>query len=389
MAKRIKEDDLPFDVPKFDEDEFVRKELISFKTTAILFGFTLAVAIATFLLWRATGLAFFPLLLVAMIPAVLLKPAYRALKIDVGHWGKKEWVGTYLLYFLFWLGFTLLAVNPPFSDSAAPAIDMAASPQVQDEGFPIRFEALVRDNKDLDEESIVFCLHAYTDARPPTYAALSTEQQDACRVDWEELGDGRYSYTLDGDPGDYVWFVTAADTAGQTQEANGTVRVGAPFRVLLPGGSGSPNFDEATDRLIVEPDSAFGTNIRAMQYTMGDPENPETPWHNMVYDADAIPPHWYTNPRFPAWQPGDNLVTIRALEHPHYLDQERIEPGVARLADGTYNITVDAGLPVNTEGAPDIPARENPQRVVTPGPGVPVTLVALVGLLVVVGRRRG
>ena len=157
-GKEIDVEDLPFEVPDFNEDEFVRKELISFRTTVILFVFALLVALGTFFIWRASGLGFFLLFLMAMAVGALLPFIYKLLRVDISHFRRREWIGTMTLHFFFWLGFTLLLANPPISDSAAPVVEVYGTPTVQGVGNEVRFAAYVGDDKGVVASSIDFCL---------------------------------------------------------------------------------------------------------------------------------------------------------------------------------------------------------------------------------------
>jgi hypothetical protein len=380
MAQRINPDDLPFDVPKFDEDEFVRKELISFRTTVVLFVYTIIIALVTYLVWQATGLTFLPLMGLALVAAVALKPIFKVAKIDISHWKRKEWVGTVLIYFFFWLGFVLLAFNPPFSDTAPPVIQAGASPGVQGPGGSVVFSALVRDNRALDEASVTLCLQKYTDAAPPAYDTLSDVQRAACQIPWSKNSDGVWTHNWNdtrGAQGTYAWFVHARDAKGQTSLSNGTVTIGTPLQIFVPAPSNAPKFDELTDQIIVK--TAPGLNIRVVQYEISGTR------YNMAHDAAKN--QWSTGPEYPGWVTGSNLVTISAVEQPLWLDQVRSGGLRVEQANTTYTITVDPSLPTGGTAEPKYPETLPMQRAATPGLSLPLVALAILGLALVLRRR--
>jgi hypothetical protein len=343
------------------------------------------VAVVTYFVWTATGIAFFPLLLVAMLFSVILKPLYRLLSIDISKWGRKEWIGTYLLFFFFWLGFTMLAFNPPFSDTAAPALEVAVNPQVQGVGGTVQIDALVLDNRDLVEQSVILCVHAGDPVA--SYDALSDSQRAACRLDWQPNpeADGVWSYTWSdtaGQEGTHQWFIQAEDAGGRVATANGTITIGDPFARIEPPRDDA--FVVEDDKLTVRlADALPRESVRAVQYEIGGQT------YSMEYDADNE--RWFTTSRHPGWERGANNLTVRAVAQDKWLGPDFKSVGLPLVQAGTsLVIDVDERAPIGGAEEPTYPADARPQRIAsTPGPGLPVFLVGLAVAVVAVRRRQG
>lgn len=389
VVERI-EEDAPFDVAPFDEKEYIRKELISFRTTAVLFVFSILVAGITFLVWRYTHLRFSILVLLALaIGILLLRFIFKATRIDISHWKRREWIGTMFLYFFFWLGFILLFVNPPFTDAASPKIEVAAHPASQRPGGEVQLGAYVADNTGIAGPP-QFCVHRFEGDTPPRYEQLSEAERTACSEQWERL-EGRPFWHDNGTfpEGRYAIYVVAQDQSGQSASYQGGFNVSSPFSVSLPRDN---KFINSEDALTVRVHADLF--VRAVQFSLDG----GTTWSNFELHPDpakAADHYWRTEPRYEGWTAGTHNVTLRVALQPTYMRHEdHVLRGAAEDPNGPYTLTVDPGLPeIGTKkvdygrGRTDFPefGYHNPAQ--TPGLGVPALLLGLVGL-VVAGRRR-
>jgi len=386
VVERI-EDDAPFEVPEFDEKEFIRKELISFRTTLVLFIFSILVAGITFFAWKMTTphLRFPILVLLALaIGAALLRFLFKASRIDISHWKRREWAGTMFLYFFFWLGFTLLFVNPPFTDAAAPKIEVAAVPGAQGVGGSIELGAYVADNTGLGDAP-VFCVHSYAGDAVPPYDNLTEAERTACRQDWQRDADRPFwSHNVTYPAGRYVAYVIATDENGQDATERTTFEVSSPFvgNVSLP-----------RENKFVVPDDAITVRVqpqivaRTVQFSLDGGD-----WHNMVPHTDPAKRaqnYWRTDATHEGWKAGTFNVTLRVLVQPTYLREPgNVLKGIA-IDPKVYRVTVDPALPeIGTQQLPD--PREFPyfNAARTPGPeGILVLGAGLVGLALARRRR--
>jgi hypothetical protein len=389
VVERI-EDDAPFEVQPFDEKEFIRKELISFRTTLVLFVFSVVVAGITFFAWKAADLRFPILVLLAMgIGAALLRLLFKASRIDISHWKRREWAGTLFLYFFFWLGFTLLFVNPPFTDAAAPKIEIAAVPASQAPGAEVSLGAYIADNTGLGDDSPRFCVHRFNGTTAPAYDSLSETDRAGCASSWERVGDHPFWRHNESYPeGQYVVYALANDDHEQPANVQTTFNVSSPFvgGVSLPRDS---RFVVADDALTVrlQPDLF----ARTVQFSLDGGAT----WHPFMPHSDPVKrdqKYWRTDPTYEGWTAGTHNVTIRVVLQPTFLRHEdQVLRGVAVDPDGPYVLTVDPGLPgigaskVNPEN--DYPEFRYFHPASTPGPGLPGLLLAVLGLAAL-GRRR-
>ncbi|MDH7506743.1 MAG: hypothetical protein QHH15_03005, partial [Candidatus Thermoplasmatota archaeon] len=133
MAKRRKETeekevDTGFEIPKFDEEAFLKREKRNIKSTFISFLFGCLMALVCFGFWALMGKDFGYrwelILLVGVANAVFLKYIFLKLKIDLTDFGKKNWFGSYAIYFFTWFIILIILVNPPFYDEEEPLIEL-------------------------------------------------------------------------------------------------------------------------------------------------------------------------------------------------------------------------------------------------------------------------
>lgn len=393
-------DDAPFEIPSFDEKAFIRKELISFKTTLVLFFFAIAIAGVSFLLWTygpqdvfhatssfLTGKFLIHIVVALGLAFLALKLLFKAVRIDISHWKRREWTGTYFLYFFFWLGFFLLFTNPPITDAAAPHVQLAIAPEAQVPGGPINFAAHISDNVAVPEESIAFCIHPIpAGGTPPLYDSLSEAQREACRRTFERapLDAPIWNHTTNLTAGNYVWYIIAEDPGGARNVTWERFTVGNPFVIVDPPNVDSkPTIEDVGDKFTVRPASK---NIRAVQYQIDGGE-----WYNMRPATEAG--NWEADARLPGWHAGINKVALRVLEQPKYLP-DRTDKGfkvdAAPVVDSrSWNVEVDPSRANDTkEDAPVFNERGYPRPGQAPGVAVPVILAALVAIVLVRRRSR-
>ena len=140
MAKRRKEKDeeeeKPFKIPKFDEEAFLKREKRNIKATFISFLFGILMALICFGFWALMGkndLRWPLVLLVAVANAAFLRVIFMRMNIDLTDFGRKNWFGSYAIYFITWLIVFIVLVNPPFYDDEAPRIQVSVLPVIQEQ----------------------------------------------------------------------------------------------------------------------------------------------------------------------------------------------------------------------------------------------------------------
>ncbi|HJQ93702.1 MAG TPA: hypothetical protein VJ874_05390, partial [Candidatus Thermoplasmatota archaeon] len=205
------EENYEFIPPDFDEDSFIHRELVSFRTTLILFLWAIVAAAVSWGAFAAMGGADAGWLVGLVIASVFflgLRRLFAMLKVDIKHFGKKEWLGTGALYFFTWLSFFIIAINPPVSDFAPPRVELVAAPFAQQPGGTVSVHLFVEDNVALDSHS---------------FELLAGGQTLATTANLTDLGRGHYRYDASGlPPGTYTVRGTAVDTRGHDGQGNAT-----------------------------------------------------------------------------------------------------------------------------------------------------------------------
>lgn len=166
MAKRRKEEgeqqeQVDFQIPKFDEQAFMKRERRNIKTLFISFLFGLLLAVICFGFWVLLVGSFLQwelILLVGVVNMVWLRYIFIRLNIDLSDFGRRGWLFSYATYFFTWLLLLVILVNPPFYDSEAPHVDLAVLPGVQELGGTIFFAAHIVDNVGVNTQGIKFSI---------------------------------------------------------------------------------------------------------------------------------------------------------------------------------------------------------------------------------------
>ncbi len=163
MAKRRKEgaepaEPLDFQIPKFDEEAFMKRERRNIKTMVISFLFGLLLAVICFGFWvllEGSFLRWELVLLVGVVNSIWIKYIFLRLNIDLTDFGRKGWLTSFVTYFFTWILLLILLVNPPFYDGEPPHVDMVALPGMQEPGGTILFAAYLSDNVGVKTASYV------------------------------------------------------------------------------------------------------------------------------------------------------------------------------------------------------------------------------------------
>ena len=206
MAKRRKEkdeeEDKGFKIPKFDKEEFLKKERKNIKSMFIAFLFAVVMAVICFgfyaLMGPETDMRWFLVLLVAIFSASFIKYIYMRINLDTSEFTKKNWFTTYAIYFITWLLILTILINPPFYDDEPPVVDLEVLPKMQEPGGDILFVAKITDNVKVDKDSIKIDI-IYPDDTKKTIKPFNFELNDIIvKFTFEnpENITGEFKYTL-------------------------------------------------------------------------------------------------------------------------------------------------------------------------------------------------
>ena len=205
MAKRRKEgaeveEQLDFQIPKFDEEAFIKKERRNIKTLFIAFLFGLLIALVCFGFWvllEGNFLRWELVLLVGAVNAIWIKYLFLKLNIDLTDFGRKGWLTTFVTYFITWLLVLIVLVNPPFYDGESPHVEVVALPGMQEPGGTILIAAYIVDNVGINKAGIDFTI---TDPNGTTFTPEFTFENNIFRYSYENqdhlLGTSNYTFIV-------------------------------------------------------------------------------------------------------------------------------------------------------------------------------------------------
>jgi hypothetical protein len=372
------EENYEFIPPDFDEDAFIHRELVSFRTTLILFLWAIvaaAVAWGAFAALDGAKTGWLVGLGIAALFFLGLRKIFEMLKVDIKHFGKREWLGTAALFFFTWLSFFIIAINPPVSDFAPPRVELHASPVLQESDDVVTVDLFVEDNHAIDGHAFVL---RHDDE------VLATEGNLA------DLGHGHYQYTVTGlAPGTYQVEASAQDDNGH--EGEDLLEFGViekALQVTLPEGS---RLDQGTDTLLVkglapsiEPCTTKKGRVqnhpcvRTVQLEFAD-------GHSMDLEYNELFGGWQATSNFAGWREGANNFTVVAQMMPIFAGTTKV--GGGNVTAGPFELTVDtANNPLGTY-APDVLDEPSAPTRNVPGLGLPVLVLGLLGAVLLVRRR--
>jgi PGF-CTERM protein len=203
MAKRRKEgaeveEQLDFQIPKFDEEAFIKRERRNIKTLFIAFLFGLLIAVVCFGFWALMDGSFLRwelVLLVGVVNSIWIKYLFLKLNIDLTDFGRKGWLSAFATYFFTWLLLLIVLVNPPVYDGEPPHVDVVALPGMQEPGGTILIAAYIVDNVGVNKADINFVV---TDPNGTIQTPEFTYENNIFRYTYENPSGllGTYNYTF-------------------------------------------------------------------------------------------------------------------------------------------------------------------------------------------------
>jgi hypothetical protein len=297
MAKRRKEkdeeEDKPFKMRKFDEEAFLKREKRNIKVTFFSFLFGIIMAIICFGFWVLMGpsdLRWELVLLVGVIYAAAMRYIFIRLNFDLTDFGKKNWFGSYAIYFISWLIIFIILVNPPFYDDESPLIEVAVLPEMQEYGGTVDIVAKITDNSGIAKGDISF-----------------TVDSNSVSSDNFEYIDDIFRYTY-GSPSNLTgeethnFKISVKDSGGHTAEVEDTFSFSNETLYLALPGEG--------DTLKAASDVKFGvkTDVWRVYYTVKDGQE-----INASQQTDRKD-FYVTSPEFEGWMSGENItVNVSAV----------------------------------------------------------------------------
>ena len=364
MAKRHKseepetEEEYQFIPPDFDEDHFIHKEMVSFHTTVVLFLAGIVAALASWAAFAAvdgTRTGWFLGLVIVAAAFAGLRPLFAALKIDIEHWARREWLGTAFLIFFTWLAFFIILVNPPVSDFAEPDLHVYTSPAAAAEGDTVVIDVFYTDNGAVAKRTF--------ELQAPDGTTRSAD-------DLVHVAGSHHRLSLDGvEAGTYTWSATATDKAGHQASINGTIEVDADVLDVTVGDLTRP-----TEEVFVRVPDELNLWAVYAQLESGD---------RVYLEYDDKVGGWIATANFEGWQEGNNTFDIVAQERNRFQGTTLVAGGTLRAGPFTVEVTEPGDYDDS------LPKRANPTQAPSrnvPGPEVGLVLAGIVGVAFVARR---
>ncbi len=375
MAKRgkgeepeEKEEGYDFVPPDFDEDNFIHKEMISFRTTSTLIVVGILSAVVSWAIFNPVGgddAGWWIGLVVLVIGFLALKPIYKLLKFDISHYGRREWIGTGFLMFFTWLAFFMILLNPPFSDHAEPQVDLFASPSTVADGDMVRIDLFAADN-----DKVTTRTFTVVDGNGATIATAA----DLVRIDRHQF---RYEATLP--LGSYTISASAKDPAGHVGADNMTLNVVPQVVRVFP--AADKDLTDPTKELLVTVPTAL--NVWSV-YADFD-HDPLTTGDRVYFEFKDARSGFEATSAHKGWRMGTNNFTI-FVEERNIFHGQTLVPGAIHKA-GPFEIEVDNPGNYSPKAAKGRQGT-TPPSVQVPGLELPLLAVGLLGAAVVVRRRK-
>ena len=227
--KKKKEEGYEFKMPEFDEDEYLRKEVRDARALFVTLGYAVLIGLISF------GLTFVDValaVLVGFIAIVFLRHIYPMFRVDTMLIEKKTWAGNIIMYLFTWLAIWILLCNPPFSDFAAPTIEVEGifienysgnwtginkSNELEwdgrdliTSGTNVSINVTIVDNVKVDVDTIRIYVNWNNGNITP----------EGVGAPLEKVGENKYKYIFYADPQeDYDFTITASDVNNNKMES--------------------------------------------------------------------------------------------------------------------------------------------------------------------------
>jgi hypothetical protein len=149
LRKAGEEEEDDFGPPPFDEKEFYTTELDLAKATMVAAVWGIVMAVVSAAVFALTG-TFYIALAAGVAAALVLKPMLDRLRLVQRQTEAMKWLGMFFSYFMCWMSFWILLVNPPIMDLSPPQLK-DRTPAYQELGSTLRLSIEVMENSGVSE----------------------------------------------------------------------------------------------------------------------------------------------------------------------------------------------------------------------------------------------
>ncbi len=363
-----KKDEYEFSAPDFDEHAFIHREMVSFRTTVILFVWGIVAALVSWGLFLAQPKLGWVLGLgVCAVFGFSLKFLYPRLGADIAHFKRREWMGTGFLFFFTWLSFFMLAINPPITDIAPPELFLDAMP-VQQVGSNITFDALATDNAHL-------AAHTLKVERVGTGVVAATVV---------DLGGGHLRATVPAAPaGTYRATATASDGRNGDATLSNTTQVTNAVHLRLPP---SGVLDETTfvSVTVDGQHACTADDVKVAAVCVRSVALKPTDGSAAIQLEAKDVGVWKAESTYKGWKAGNNTFTVAIEFQERFLGQQRV-PGGSLILGAVSSVRVPD--PAGTHEV--VLTAQPPHRAIQiPGPELGLLAVAVLGAALLARRSK-
>jgi len=337
MAKkrreRTDEEEINFKMPKFNEEEFLKKERRNIKTLFLSFLFGFIISVISFGFWILLEESSFRgalILLLGIFNASWLRYLFFRLNIDLTDFGRKGWFGSYATYFFTWLIMLIILINPPFYDNEAPHIEVVALPGMQESGGTVNIVAHIVDNVGIKKQGISFTL-SYPDGT--NHSPDFTFENNIFSCVYENT---------DNIMGNYSFKIKATDINGHTTNANGFFEYNNSALEIT-----SSRFSDirSGDSIIINANKKISNENFRVYYRINNGSE-----INVNRKDKDNKEKYETTAEFEGWKENTNLAVKVYAEAIHYF--ENLNQEFSNIVEDTTNYNFSTGNDSNIGSEP-------------------------------------
>jgi len=342
MAKRRKEkdeeEDKPFKIPKFDEEAFFKRERRNIKATFISFLFGCFMALICFGFWALMGKnapRWELVLLVGVINAAFLKYIFLRLNLDLTDFARKNWFGSYAIYFFTWLVVFIIIVNPPFYDDGLPLVNEVVLPGIQELGGSVKIVAKITDNAGVNKDSIQLEITDPND-NTTTLTPESFEHNNSIVIFNFENPDNLL--------GEFTYKLTAKDVNDKTKEKTGSFEYSSNTIAIT-----SSRFTNITsgDDITIEVEEDVSNENFLVYYRLYNS-------NNIYVDRKypSIPAEYETSPEYEGWSENSEFNMTLYIKVSHYFTNIHVEYNNTIIGSNVYEFSTTSDSRIGKENYP-------------------------------------
>lgn len=378
MAKRRKEKDEEeeepdFNIPKFDEEKFLRKEREKIKSTFIAFIFAFVVALISFGFWillENNPFQWTLVLLFGLFTTAWIRYLYMKLNIDLEELGKKGLFSSFAIYFLTWLFILIVLVNPPFYDMEAPNIELVALPDMQEPGGTVKIVAKVTDNDAIKNNAADFILKHNGTTILDTQLPINDM---ICMYEFENTNNslGTYSYMM-----------KATDNHDHQTVMNGTFIYSYDvIKLTEPQGTDTPPGPDVTYSSTIKFD--VKAPVDWMYYSVSDESTIN--YINVTKDDEDF--FFESSPYFKGWIRDTEVNVTAYAKYIYYFENlpTAYNNTIIDTADHYMNVSNAPEIGTKDQPKPDLPS---PRYIFVPGFETVLFIISLLGVLLLVFYKK-